>query len=255
MSISFLANNLVDSATLTASTENAQFPVSNLKNDFRTKVFRSTSNSDNIVIDLGAAAAADSFGIVDNWRDGFGVTAITLEGNSADSWGAPAFTTTIALDTTFGVGVKTFAEQSYRYWRIVATSTLGYCELANVFLGKANTITTNGPSYNWSYRNKDIKSQQETRYGQKFIDNIGQRKELSNFKFEVLNQTELQVLFDVFDNRRTVSPLFLKIGDGTNVILPDEDRVNGMYYFDREPSFSNTTAGFYSVTLNFEEAK
>lgn len=255
MSISFLANNLIDSATLTASSENSQFPVLNIKNDFRTKVYRSTSNSDNIVIDLGAAAAIDSFGIVDNWRDGFGVTSITLEGNSFDTWGAPAFSTTITLDTTFGVGVQTFAEQSYRYWRIVMTSTLGYCEIANIFLGKANTITTNGPAYGWTYKNKDMKIESTTRFGQKFIDNIGQQKELSNFKFMVMNQTELQVIFDVFDNRRTVLPMFLKLGEGNGVILPDEDRINGMYYLTTEPVFNNTTVGFYDVTLNFIEAK
>jgi hypothetical protein len=254
--IKFFANNLSLTATKTASTANAQYPVSNIDSPFRTKVWRSTSNSDNIVFDLGSIEAIDSIAIVDNWQNGFGFSgSITIEANATDSWGAPAFSTTLTPDVTFGVGVKEFTAESYRFWRLVFTSTLGYVEVSNVFIGSKTEISTNGIDYNWRYAPRDIKKEKRNRYGQKFIDDISTQKFLTGLKISVANTTELDSIFDVFDITRTVNPLFITIGDGTNYIIADEDRLAGQYYFSREPSIVNFTSGFYNVSFNLEEAK
>lgn len=257
MSFKFLANNLVDQSIISASTENSLFPASNIQHDFRTKVFRSTSNSDSVVFDLGSIEDVDHVAICDNWQDGFGVTAVTIEANATDSWGAPAFSTTMTLDTTFGVSIKALSStQSYRYWRLVLTSTLGYCELSHVFIGKASSVSTNGVSYGWSYRNNDLKNTSRSRYGQEFIDAITTQKELSNLSFKVMNTTEIDKIFEVYDNRGTTKPLYVKVGDDTNTIISNEDRFNGLYKITSAPSVSNPSAfGLYDVTLSVREQK
>lgn len=256
MSLKFLSNNLISTATLTASTTNAQYPVSNIKNDFRTKTYRSTSNSDNIVIDFGGAESCDHFAIVDNWQNGFGITSVTIEANGTDSWGSPAFSTTCTLDTTFGVGIKAFASaQSYRFWRIVLTSSLGYCEIANIFLGTASTVTTNGVNYNWNYVNNDLAKKSQSRYGQLFIDDIGTQKELNNLQFQVLDKDEVDTLIDVYDVNRTVKPFFVFFDLETDSLFNNDDRFNGFYYFKSAPQISNTTSGYYNTTFNLKEAK
>jgi hypothetical protein len=256
MSIKFLSNNLVDSATLTPSTVDAQYPVANINDDRRTKTFRSTSNSDNIVIDFGSAESCDHFAIVDNWNNGFGVTAITIEANATDSWGAPAFTTTATLDTTFGVSIKAFSSaQSYRFWRIVLTSTLGYCEVSKIFLGTATAITTNGVGYGWNYKNKDLARITSNRYGQKFIDDIGSQKELNNLQFQVMDKDEMDSIFAVYDANRTVKPFFIYLPLETDSLSNNDDRYNGLYYFKTSPSFENINSGYYNTSLNLVEAK
>lgn len=254
--IKFLYNNKVEGASLSASTENAQYPLSNLQHDFRTKVYRSTSNSDSVVFDLGAIEDVDYIALVDNWKNGFGITACTIQANATDSWGSPAFSTTITLDTTFGIGIKELAStESYRYWRLVLTSTLGYCELAHVFIGQAESITTNGVSYGFNYTNKDLMKMTSTRYGQEYIDDIGTRKSLDNLAFQVMSTSELDQIFNVFDNRRTVKPFILKMGDGTNTMIGDEDRLNGLYKFDKSPSAKMRTASYWDITLSVMEQK
>lgn len=256
MSLRFLSNNLIDSATLTPSTVNAQYPVANINDDRRTKTYRSTSNSDNIVIDFGSAESCDYFAIVDNWQNGFGVTAITIEANATDSWGAPSFTTTATLDTTFGVSIKAFSSaQSYRYWRIVLTSTLGYCEVSKMFLGAATSITTNGIGYGWNYRNRDLARISKNRYGQKFIDDIGTQKELSNLQFQVMDKTEMDSIFAVYDANRTVKPFFVYLDLETASLSNNDDRYNGLYYFSSVPEFENISSGYYNTNLNLVEAK
>jgi hypothetical protein len=253
--ISFLQNNLVEGALITASSENALYPLSNLKHDFRTKVYRSTSDNDSVVFDLGAIEDVDHIAIVDNWRNGFGVSGITIEANGTDNWTAPAFSETITLDPEHGIGIKELSSlQSYRYWRLVLTSTLGYCELAYVFIGKATTLTTNGAAYGFNFREADLKNVSATRYGQEYIDNIGTQKNLSGLKFDVLNKDELDILYEFFDNRRTVKPFVLKFcGDGT--IINNANRINGLYKLTSAPSPSLDTAVFWSVTLNLREQK
>lgn len=251
--IKFMNNNLVDSALITPSTENAQYPKANITDYRRTKVYRSTSNSDNIVFDLGSIEDVDTFCVTNNWRDGWGVSTITLEANATDSWGAPAFSESITFSSEFNIGIKEFTEVSYRYWRVVLTSTLGYCELSNIFIGKATTITTNGIDYGWSYRSLDLGRKQENEYGQLFADDRGSRKELSNLGFKVMNNTEMDSIFNLYDNNRTLKPFFVKIGDGTNVIISNEDRLNGFYRLKSEPTAINTTSGYYNITLNLKE--
>ena len=253
--IKFFANNLVESAIISASSENAQYPLSNLQHDFRTKVYRSTSNSDTVVFDMGSTEDVDSIALLDNWRSGFGVTTVTIEANATDSWGAPSFTTTMTLDQTFGIGIKEFTQESYRFWRLTLTSTLGYCELAHVFIGKAVSITTNGLDYGFSYKNNDLKKESQTRYGQEYIDDIGTRKELSGLSLTVMNKTEIDQIFEVSDNRRTVKPFILKIGDDTNTILNNENRLNGLYKFKSTPSVKLRTAVFWDVSFSVKESK
>ncbi len=254
--IKFFYNNLVETAQLSASTTNAQYPLSNLQHDFRTKNWRSTTNSDSVVFDMGSIEPVDTIALVDNWRNGFGVSTITIEANATDSWGAPAFTTTMTFDSTFGIGIKELSsEQNYRYWRLVLTSTLGYCELANIFIGKATTIPTNGVDYGFSYKNKDMKKVSKTRYGQEYIDDMGSQKELNSLKFSVMNTTEMDAIYEVYDNRRTVKPFFVKIGDNTNSLVSNENRFNGFYKLKTEPSAKSTTAFFFEVTLSVREQK
>ena len=253
--IKFFVNNLVETATITPSTVNAQFPASNLQHEFRTKAFRSTTNADEVVFDLGSIEDVDTVAIVDNWKNGFGIATMTIEANATDSWGAPAFSTTLTFDTEFGIGIKEFTEESYRYWRIVLTSTLGYCELAHIFIGKATTITTNGVSFGYTYKNRDLKKVSTTRYGQEYIDDFGTRKELSRLSFEVMNNTEMDSIFEIYDDRRTVKPFFIKLGDDTNTIISNENRLNGLYKLKSEPSVKARTVAFWDVTLNVLEQK
>jgi hypothetical protein len=253
----FLANNMVEGAVITASTENAQFPASNLKHDFRTKVYRSTSNSDSIVFDLGAIEDVTHIGLVDNWQDGFGVSTVTVEANGTDTWGSPAFSTTMTLDNTFGVSINELAAtESYRYWRLVLTSSLSYCELTYVFIGKATDIETNSVSYGWGYRGTEIAKKSTTRYGQDFTDPITTRKELNGLGFEVMNTTEIDKIFEVFDGRMTSKPFMVKMGDDTNTIISNENRLNGLYKLTTIPAVTNPSAfGLYNVTLNVKEQK
>lgn len=255
MSLVFYHSNLVKTASITASTENAQYPVNNILDDRRTKVYRSTSNSDNIVFDFGSAEDVDAVCIAPNWQTGFGFTAITIEANTADSWGAPAFSQSFTFDSTYGTGITEFSStQSYRYWRLVITSSLGYCELANVFIGPKVDITTTGINDGINYVNEDLKTERTSEYGQEFIDEIAQRKMLENVSYANMNLSEATQIMGVVDNVRSVNPFWVRFKN-VDSILDDADRWGGVYRFTKVPKLTLNRGGFYQLSFNLKEQK
>lgn len=255
MSIVYYHNNLVKSASITASTENAQYPVSNITDDRRTKVYRSTSNSDNVVFDFGSAEDVDAVCIAPNWQTGFGFTSITIEANTASTWGSPAFTQSFSFDSTYETGITELSStQSYRYWRLVITSSLGYCELANVFIGPKVDITTTGINDGIVYNNDDLISERTTVYGQEFVDDITQRKMIENVSYSNLNLTEATAIMGVVDNVRSVKPFWVRFKN-VDSVLDDADRWGGIYKFSKVPKLTLNRGGFYQMSFNLMEQK
>src|SRR4030066_372606 len=133
--------NLVEQSTITASTENALFPVSNLKDYRKSKVFRSTTASDNLILDFQETSEINGIFVLPNKRDGFGVSSITLEFNHSSSFTSPAYSISVPLSATLGIGHVTFTSIFYRFCRVVMISTLDYCELSTLFIGKELPLT------------------------------------------------------------------------------------------------------------------
>ena len=252
MTIKFYSENLVDRATITASTENALFPKSNLVDPRRTKVFRSTTASDEVVFDFQETSAIDSIFIVDNPFDGFGISSLTLNLNATNTWGAPAYTDTVSFSDTFGLGYKEFTTQNYRFAQVALTSSLAYCELSNLFIGKKiDMLSDKSINYGWTYLSKDNSRVQENRYGQKFADVINRQKQL-NISFSNLNKDQLDQIFELYDDKGITKPFYIRIGcpEMTN----DLRRYSGMVYMTSVPQITNRFFNNYALSMTLEEA-
>jgi hypothetical protein len=232
------------------STENASFPASNIQDTRRTKVFRSTSGSDEIIFDFQESSEVDSFVIVDEPRNGFGLSTIDLEFSGTGNFSSPAFSTSLSFSTVHGVGVNEFAEQDYRFARLVMTSSLGYCELSKIFIGKELDLGR-CQSYGWSYQDKEIVNTKENRYGQKFSDIIT-RQRVFNLRFELLDKDHLDKIFQIYDNNGTTKPFFVSMDCGD--IINDTNRFAGMVFMNSIPAITNTSFGRYSLSMQLEEA-
>lgn len=250
--ITFFSNNLADQANLTASSVNALFPLGNIKDPRRTKVFRSNSNDTSIVFDLMETSEFDSFLIVSNPKTGFGVSTITIEANATDEWSSPAFSTTLTFSTKHGVGINELETAiNYRFVRFVLTSTLGYCEIANVFIGK-KTKANRGLNYNWTYRDDDLSTVKENRYGQKFSDIIGRQKIFQGL-IQNLDDENLELLLDISDRKGKVKPFFVKIG--CQEAMSDPFRFIAMVFFSSLPTNTNRHYKNWGYPIALEEAK
>ena len=250
MSLLFYTGNLIDNATFTASTENLSFPPSNLKDPRRTKVFRTLTNSDTLILDFQETSEIDSIFIVDEPRNGFGISTLSFDLNATSNFTSPAYSDSLTYSTIHGVGFKSFTQQDYRFCRLSLTSTLGYCELSKIFIGKELNLGK-GPNFNWTYQDKDLSIIKENRYGQRFVDIITRQKQV-NMAFSLLNKDQLDKIFQIYDEKSTTKPFFFSVGCST--MINDPNRFAGMVYLNSIPVITNTSFGRYSLSMTLEEA-
>jgi hypothetical protein len=160
--VKFLQTNLIDSASLTGSTEESAYPAANVQDSILASVWRTTGvTSENLVINLGTAQSADIV-FLGNHNLTSSAT-ITLQANSSDSWGAPPFSESLTWES--GVINKAFTSASYQYWRILiadATNTDGYLKLGGVGLGAAYAPPGIGTTYQVENRSTARKYTTET---------------------------------------------------------------------------------------------
>lgn len=246
------SNNLVNQSVLTPSSENLLFPKSNLKHPFRSKVFRSTANSCNIVIDFGETSEVNTFILVDNPRESFGVSTVTLEMNGTSDFSAPPFTIEIPLNIQHGLGFVEFDLQSYRFARLVLTSTDEYCELSNFFIGKSIEFENGmGIDIGWSFADEDLSIIKKNRYNQKFVDKIGRQREFE-FNLNAMNPDEFDQVLEVLDSKGTTEPFFVKIGD--TGMINDPARFTSMVYLKAMPKIRNIAYALYGLPMALDEA-
>lgn len=241
--------NLIDQSTITASTENAQFPVSNLKDTRTTKVFRSATNSDNIIFDFQETSEVNGIFIVPNKRDGFGVSTITIEFNHSSDFTSPPYSVSVPLSTQNNLGFVSFTSVFYRFCRVVMTSTLSYCEISKIFIGK-ETVLSKSISFGWTFKDEELSLKTKNRYGQIFADIISRQK-IFGFAFKMLNKDDVGLLNTMFDRIGETKPFYISIGD--NTIMDDYRRFSGPVVLEDVPTITNTHFNKFNLSVSAKE--
>jgi hypothetical protein len=245
--------NQVDTALITPNDENSQFPVLNLKDYRRSKVFRSLTNHSEIIFDFGEAVDINSFMVVSNPKLGFGFSQIKIELNVANGWATPLVSQIVVTDDQFQVGSFEF-DQTYnvRYARIVLdNASQSFCELANIFIGMYQDLGVIDFDYPLEYKNRTNVEVSRNRYNQKFMDKINKQKFIGG-SLKNLTKEEMESVFEIIDYADTVKPVWLRI-DSDNIAV-NPNRLNGCFFLQSSPSPKFNVGNFWSVDLDFEEA-
>lgn len=256
--IRFFFENLFDDATITASSENASFPATNLQHPFRTKVWRTagaTAGTANLVVNHGAAVAVSAV-ILTNYSWTAAPGTLNLEFNATDSWGAPSATealTWVATPDTYGnpnLIIKVFAAKTYQYNRLNVVYSPGAVptdwDLGNIFLGSyfepALNYLPNGREYT-----ADDSMVSLSINGQRHADQLAKyRKKEFGFYF----QTAAQWLYfqDLFNTVGVVKPLWIAFDYDS---YPNAMTMYGhLTYFEHEHSPRTHT-----IEMEFDEAR
>ena len=245
-----MGSNLIDQSTITATNENLLFPASNLQDSRRSKVFRSTTNSDNIVFDMQETSTVDTIFIVADKRAGFGVSTVTVEFNATNTWGAPAYSTAVTFSTIHGIGfVELAAPIAYRFARVVMTSTLGYCELSKIFIGSSLALTRS-INFGWTIKDEELSQKSRNRYNQLFVDVISRQK-IINFSISYVDKVDLALLNSLLDDRGETKPFYLILGDSN--MVDDNRRFSGPVFLEDIPTITNPFFNKYSLSMSLRE--
>ena len=258
-SAQFFFENIFDAATLTASSEDSDFPASNLQHPFRTKVWRTsgaTAGTANLVIDHGSAKAVTAIILANyNWTEAPGT--FDLEFHTSDSWGAPSATVDLtsvfaATPDSFGnrnVILSTFASKSYRYNRLNIVYSPGAVptdwDLGRIFLG-----TYFEPTYDYLYehyeRIVDPSYIGSSVGGQEHVDEISKYRE-KEISFVAQTYAQWRLFQDVVNEVGFSKDLF--------VAFDPDNYPNEMTWYCKMTGFDQVKTSGHRVDMSFKESR
>ncbi len=249
-----LWDNLWDDATLSASSENSEFPATNTQHRWHTRTWRSSGESGTlsgatITADLGDAKDIKAFVIKNhNFSMLESGDELRIQANDADAWGAPALDE--VLEVTENQIVKFWeTAQSYRFWRIVMTDIMNadnYLEIGRIYLGgffefayhfKTKTRTFNDLSSVKRSTGGQISSDQKSRYRTWVYD------------FDAVKKEEIDDLWEIWE----------EIGLSKDYFICEDPEETDLYlyvfYVENQDTwnFPPRTRDIFRFTISVEE--
>lgn len=250
--ITFLDENLILNSTLTllSGSGDAQFPLSNIKHDFTTKVFRSTTSTVEVLIDLQTIQEIDIIAIKGSSVTGIGFNTATIEGSATPVFsGIPV---SIDISSTHNFAFKELETNPNRYWKLTLTGGT-YVELSNVFLGKKTQLLDNSLSLGFSYQRITNNKVSKNQYGQRFIDTYNSVDLLSG-EIKLVNSAEFDQLNSIHVNHGEDKPLWFILDPKGKMGIADSEFLFSGYFFMKDLSWKSVAPGLYDVGLALEEA-
>lgn len=228
-----ITDNLVLSSTLTSSTENVNFPLSNLKNILRSKRFRTISNTtQSITIDMGSAKDVDSV-ILLFAKEGnltfSGSEVITIQANATDVWTTPSIDQVMTLSQYRQASHYFSTTESYRYWRVTITdpsSSSSYIELGKIVIGKSLDIQCAQNGFIMAY--DDNTKRQTNDYGTAYADIFPVIKTM-NIDYNVLDYDTITMLENVFLSVGSYIPVFMCLDEMELLFNKDHLSIYGLF--------------------------
>lgn len=232
--------------------ENAQFPLSNLKHTFTTKVFRSTSDTVSILIDTKTTTTKNMFAVAGSTIEGIGFSDIILKGSpTTDFSSSPDIT--IDVSDKYNFGFKKFDPVSFRYWRLDLTGTGSYAQLSNIFLGEQFGFDTNTLSIGgFEFYNKDNTKVSKNLYLQEFITTYNKVKTLKG-SIDLINREEFDLLNYLFNAHGVSQPMWVIYDEFDSSAIDGRFIFSGYYKWTKSPGFSAIGGQLWNTSLAFQE--
>jgi hypothetical protein len=243
-----LYENKIKDATITYSSETYLYEAANVVSIDSLETWRSDDVDDYLVFEV-TAGSFDCIGIK-NHNFTSDVT-ITLEANSSDSWGSPAFSETIdyRADTIFQYFTAPVSD--YAFWRIHiedATNTDLYVEMGTVYLGNYLTLSPMTPSHKFTYNTNSTNFFSTS--NQVFGDSRLNYKEYSITYPNVLNADRL-LLETWFNYSKNVTPFFMAIWEDSLTIEKPQFAV----FSGDGLSYTYSVNNLFGMTINYREVQ
>lgn len=253
--ISFLSDNNVKDAviSLTAGTVNAQFPISNIKNDATVKMFRSNENNVVLLFDLQQTRTLDTVAIAGDGTNTLGLTSASIKTSlTTDFSGATAIP--VPLSGEYNMGYEYFTAVDHRYVELTLAGTGSFVELSTIFLGQRINIEQNNLSIgSFRYGYTDTSEKRGNKYGTQFVDKRNKIKFITG-GLEFCTKTEHDVLDEMFLRHGRSEPLWMIVDKDGESMTDGQYRLTIYGYFDKSPRWSAAGGQHYNATVRVDQA-
>lgn len=216
MGVKFLYSNDFDSGTVTASSEAAGYPVSNIQHHWHTRHWRSTGlAAEWVKVDLGETKPIKAL-VIKYHNFQLGAT-VRIQAHADDThWDDPDLNELLTI-TADQINKLWTVAKSYRWWRLLITDAGnpdGYVRIGREFLGGYSTITR-PISYGFIQELIDPSNVLHSTGGQISANILTQYKELT-YVFRALVAADIVTLKSIFASvGQRVPYFFCEIADGS----------------------------------------
>jgi hypothetical protein len=222
---------------LTASSESSNFPVSNLRKFFRSKVWRTTGVEESLVIDLRSAEEVDCFAMVfdPTLSNRFSSDAtFRLQASATNVWSSTPVDVTLTMDEDSECLTHYFEEAvEYRYWKISITDEFNpdeFLEIPKIILGKSLAITKL-PQAGFQFTLKDPSLRQKTVYGHEYVDVLPIQKALG-FSLNYVPVDQAELLWKSYYRTGIANPVLVILDSQEALFDKDRMTIYGKYASD-----------------------
>jgi hypothetical protein len=249
------------SVIITATSEDPNFPASNLRRYHRSRVWRSATvdSPQRVVFDLRSIEEIDSFALLFNPIRGEGVkfsdsAVIRLLASATNVWSSPAVDVTLTLDQDYEVITHFFTTaQSYRYWAVEVSdpgNAYGYIEIPKIILSKSTQLSQ-APEIGFSDTLEDQSKTDETAYGHRYADLYPTRRSME-FSYSAMTSDDIETLQRIYARVGKVTPIAVAL-DPTETLF-DKDRFFLYGYLNSSFKAGHRFYSFFDSGLSIEEA-
>jgi hypothetical protein len=251
-------NQQIEASMLTPSSEDSDFPIENILDAVRSRIYKPTSNIFNITIDLGVNADIKLMTLHSPLADYFSISdagSITLEGNNIDDFTTPPFSESVTIEETGAfLFINDATDSSYRYWKLSVDDNTNpkIISLGYFFLGGVTQLTSRTVSKGFSSGVKDETKTVKSMNGTLYFD----KKQ----KYHVFNGLSLGYIPAA--DRRTLEKMYYDNGKSTvmpvsldpNLKVSEEyGELTKLMYFENAPSVNHQFDDVYSVNFSMRE--
>jgi hypothetical protein len=241
----FLSENYTDTAdfSLTTGTENAQFPLENLRNDSPSVKFRSIGSTAVILMDLGMTRDIDYIAIA----------AVSVKTSTTTDFSlSTSYPITLSVSQTTGYVQMT--EVSHRYVQLTLVGSGGFAELGKVFVGKGIELEFNSLSIDsFNYNSVDRSEVSQNKYGQKFVNVLNKQKEISG-SIQYCTKAEQEIVDDVLARHGQSYPLWIIVDKNSDGMNDGANKLSIYGYNEDDIKWSAVGGQHYNISLSIKQA-
>lgn len=252
--IRFMDNRKMDSYTVT--NEDGDFPLSNAISQIRSDIFKTTTTSTRITLDLLFPDKISAVTLFAPLGEKLGISkeaVIKLQADNVLDWSSPEFDETLEL--TSDDRLVYFTDIEYRFVSLLIedpTNPAGIISFGDIYIGDYTTTTIRNvaPGFTWQHVDKTKVS--KSLNGTPYFNKKTKYDTFGGLKLSLVDDVDRSIIEDLY-NRNGIStwiPIAIDPGSYTTSSINDLTR---LARFSRSLNVKHVSRDRYTMTFSLEE--
>ena len=257
--VRFMDNRKIESSNYTVTNEDVNYPLSNAISTVRSELFKTSTTSTRITIDLGFPDKITALTLFAPLGQTLGITreaTIKLQADNVNVWTSPELS--IDLSLTSDDRLVYFLDQTldlnHRFWSLYIDDPANpdVISFADIYMGDYTTtlVRNVAPKITWTQNDKTSVS--KSLDGTPYFSEKPKYDSFGGFSYVLVDETDRIILQDLF-NRKGVSNWMPICIDPGSYITSSYEELTRLARFDKPFSTKHEVKSRFTVKLSLEE--